>query len=68
MHMMFYYSMCMPIGGGLSMPTDGCSVCMPIVIINSKLRDAEQVPYMMKLIHIHIPVECGAVSGTIQSG
>ena len=25
-------------GEGLSMPTDGCSVCMPIIIINSKLR------------------------------
>ena len=44
-----YCSMCMPIGWeGLSMPTDGCSVCMPIVIINSKLRGAEQdsVPYV----------------------
>ena len=36
---------------------------MPIIIINSKLRGAEQdsVPYMMKVILIHIPVECGVV-------
>ena len=40
-----YASMCMPIGGeGLSMPTDGCSVHMPIIIIDSKLRGAEQDP------------------------
>ena len=42
-----------PIGWeGLSMPTDGCSVHMPIVIINSKVRGAEQdsVPYMMKVV------------------
>ena len=61
---MFYCSMHMPIGWeGLSMPTDGCSVCMPIIIINSKLRGAEQdsVPYMMKVILTHIPVECGVV-------
>ena len=40
------------------MPTDGCSVCMPIIIINCKLRGAEQdsVPYMMKVILIHILV------------
>ena len=48
---------------GLSMPTDWCLVHMPLIIINSKLRGAEQdsVPYMMKVILIHIPVECGVV-------
>ena len=46
------------------MPTDGCSVHMPIVIINSKLRGAEQdsVPYMMKVVLTHIPVECGVAN------
>ena len=45
------------------MPTDGCSLHMPISIINSKLRGSEQdsVPYMMKVILIHIPVECCVV-------
>ena len=60
---MFSCSIAMPIGWeGLSMPTDGCSVHMPI-IINSKLRGAEQdsVPYMMKVILTNIPVECGVV-------
>ena len=61
---MFCCSMHMPVGWeGLSMPTDGCSVCMPIIIINSKLMGAEQdsVPYMMKVILTHIPVEYGVV-------
>ena len=61
---MFYCSMHMPIGWeGLSMPTDGCSVHMPIIIFNSKLRGAKQdsVPYMVKVILIHIPTECGVV-------
>ena len=63
---MFCCSMHMPIGlEGLSMPTVGCSVYMhmPIIIINSKLRSAEQdsVPYMMKVIPTHIPIECGVV-------
>ena len=32
---MSYGSMCMPVGwNGLSMPTEGCSVFMPLVIIN----------------------------------
>ena len=45
------------------MHTDRCSECMPIIIINSKLRGAEQdsVPYMMKVILTHISVECGIV-------
>ena len=39
------------------MPTDGCSECMPIVIINFKLRGVEQnsVPYMMKVIQLYLP-------------
>ena len=48
---MFYCFICMPNGWeALSMPTDGCSVCMSTVIINSKLRSAEQdsVPYRVK--------------------
>ena len=45
------------------MPTDWCSLCMPSIIINSKLRGAEQdsVLYMMKVLLTHIPVECGFV-------
>ena len=64
MHMVFYCSMHMLIGWeGVSIPTDGCTVCIPIIIINSKLRGAKQdsVPYMVKVILTHIPVECGAV-------
>ena len=48
-----YCSICMAIGwNGLSMPTDGCSVHMHIIITNSKLRGVEQdsAPYMMKVI------------------
>ena len=51
-----YCSMHMPIGWeGLSMPNDGCSVCMPIIIY-SKLRGAKQdsVLYMVKVILTHI--------------
>ena len=46
-----------------AMPTGGCSVCMPILIINFKLRGVEQnsVPYVMKVILTHIPIECGVV-------
>ena len=61
---MFCYSMCMPIGWERqSIPTDGYSVCMLFIIINSMLRGAEQssVPYMMKVILSHIPIECGVV-------
>ena len=57
------FSRHMPIGwNGLSIPTEGCSVHMPI-IINSKLRGVEQtsVPYMMKVILTHMSVECGVV-------
>ena len=51
------------------MPTNGCSVCMSIIIINSKLRGAEQdfVPYMMKVILTHIPVECRIVGPDVCS-
>ena len=47
----------------LSMPTDRCSVHMPIIIVNSKLRGAKQdfVPYMVKVILTHIPDDCGVV-------
>ena len=61
---MTYCSMCMSIGwNGLSLHTDGCSVWMPVIIINFKPRGVEQdsVPYMMKVILTHIPVECGVV-------
>ena len=59
-----YCSTHMPIGWeGLNMPTDGCSVHIPIIIINSKLRGAEwdSFSYMMKAILTHIPVECGII-------
>ena len=52
---MFYCSVHMPIEWeSLSMPNDRCSVCMPIIIINPKLRGAEQdsVPYMVKVISL----------------
>ena len=40
---MFYCSVHMPIGWeGLSMPTDGCSLCVPIITVNSKLRCAKR--------------------------
>ena len=41
------------------MPTDGCSVHMPIIIVNSKLRGAKQdsVSYEVKVILNHIPDE-----------
>ena len=59
---MLYSSMQMSIGwSGLSMPTEGCSVHMPIVIINFKVRGVKQesVPYMMQIILTHISVKCG---------
>ena len=54
----------MPISwNGLSMPTEGCSEHIPIVIINFKVRGVKQdsVPYMMKVILTQIPIEFGAV-------
>ena len=65
---MFCCSLHMPIGWeGLNMPADGCSVHMPIIITNSKLRGAEQdsVPYMMKVVLTNIPVEGGVVDPDI---
>ena len=59
-----YSYMHMSIGwNGLSMHTEGCSVCMPIIIINFKLRGVEQdsVPYIMKVVLTHIPIVCGVV-------
>ena len=39
-----YDSMQMPIGwNGLSMPYEGCFVCMPIVITNFKVRRPEKL-------------------------
>ena len=62
-----YCSMCMPIGwNGLSMPTEGCSVCLPIVITDVKVRGVKQdsVPYMM-VIFTHIPSKCGVVDPNV---
>ena len=61
-------SMHMPIAWiGLSIPAEGCSVYMAIIIINFKLRGVEQdsVQYMMKVILTHIPVECGVVDSYV---
>ena len=46
---------------GLGMPSNWCSVHMTTVIINSKLRGTEQdsLPYVMKVILTHIPIEYG---------
>ena len=63
-----YSSMHMPIGwNGLSMPTEGCTVCMSTVIINFKVRGVKQgsVPYMMKVILTHIPIESGVVDPNV---
>ena len=63
-----YSSMHMPIGwNGLSMLIEGCSVCMPMVITNLKVRCVKQdsVPYMMRVILTHIPVECGVVDPNV---
>ena len=59
-----YASVEMPIGwNGLSTPTKGCSVHMPIVIINFKVRGVGQdsVLYIMEIILTHISVKCGIV-------
>ena len=49
------------------MPTEGYSVCMPFVITNFKVRSVEQdsIPYMIKVILIHIPSECGVVDPNV---
>ena len=62
MHSMPYGSMHMSIGwNGLTMPIEGCSVCMPIVITNFKVRGVKQdsVPYMMNFILTHIYIHVG---------
>ena len=63
-----YSSMNMPIGwNALSMPTEGCSVPMPIVITNFKVRGFRQdsVSYMIKIVLTHIPIECGVVDPNV---
>ena len=63
-----YCSMHMPISwNGLSMPTEGSSVHMLIVIIKCKVRGVKQdsVPYMMKVILTHIPIECGVLDPNV---
>ena len=47
--------------------TEGCSVHMPIVITNFKVRGVKQdfVPYMMKVILTHIPIGCGVVDPNV---
>ena len=63
MPMVFYFSIHMPIGWeGLSMPTDGCSLCVPIslLILSTGVLN-RTVPYMAKVILTHIPAECGVV-------
>ena len=63
-----YGSMQMPFGwNGLSMPTEVCSVCMPIVIINFKVRGIKKdsALYMMEIILTHISVKCGIVDSDV---
>ena len=63
-----YCSMDMPIGwNGLSMPTSGWSVCMPIVITNFEIRGVkhDSVPCMMKIILTNILIECGVVDPNV---
>ena len=45
------------------MPGNGCSVCMPIMFVNSKFWGVKigLCPYMVNFILTHIPVECRAV-------
>ena len=64
----YYGSLHMPIGwNGLNMPTKGCSMYMPIVIINFKVRGAkwDSVQYMMMVILTHIPIKCGVVDPNV---
>ena len=61
-------SVFMSIGwNGLRMPTEGCSVHIPINITNFKVRGVEQdsVQYMMKVILTYIPIECGVVDPNV---
>ena len=41
------------------MPTEGCSVCMPIAITNFKVRG------IMKVVLTNIPVKCGVVDPNV---
>ena len=52
---------------GLSMPTEVCSVHMPIVITNFKARGTKQdsVPHMINIILTYIPIECGVVDPNV---
>ena len=52
---------------GVSMPIERCSVHMPIVINYFKVRGVKQnsVPYMMKILLTHIPIECGVVDPNV---
>ena len=49
------------------MPTEGSSVCIPIVIINFKVRGVEQdsVPYMMVILTHILIIEYGAVDPNV---
>ena len=46
------------------MHTEGCSVCIPIVITNFKVRGVKKdsVPYMMKIILTHISISVGLLT------
>ena len=61
-------SMHLPIGwNGLSMHTEGYSVCIPIAITNFKVRGVKQdsISYMMKVTFFDIPIECGVVDPNV---
>ena len=66
---MAYCSLHMPIGwNGWSMPTEGCSVFMPIVINNFKVRvwsEQHSVLYVMKVEPTHISVQCEFVEPNV---
>ena len=62
---MSYCFKCMHTGwNGLSMPTEGCSVHILIVITNFKVRGVKQdsVQCMMKVILTHIPISVGLLT------
>ena len=63
-----YGSVQMPIGwNGLSMSTEECSVCMPIVIINFKGRvlNRTQSHVCIKIVLTHISIKCGIVDPNV---
>ena len=54
----------MPIGwNGLSMPTNVCSLCMPIGSVYFKFRGVKKdsVPYMKEIVLTYIPIKYGIV-------